>query len=153
MLKEGVIAPVFTLLNQENKEVSLDEFKGKKVVIYFYPKDNTPGCTLQACSFRDAYEDYLDINLPVLGISMDDSKTHASFAQAQQIPYHLLADTSGDVVRAYDVWQKKVRDGNEYMGIVRTTYLVNEEGIIEKTYENVEPSKNAEEILSYVKSL
>lgn len=151
MLKQGMKAPEFALLNQEEKVVSLNDYLGQKVVVYFYPKDNTPGCTVQACTFRDAYADYQEISVPVIGISMDDAQTHAGFALQQQIPYNILADTTGEVVKAYNVWQKKVRDGQEYMGIVRTTYLVDEKGFIEKVYENVEPSKNAEEILAYIK--
>lgn len=152
MLIEGMKAPEFTLENQEGKKVSLADYKGHKVVVYFYPKDATPGCTTQACSFRDAYEDYKKLNVVVLGISKDAPKSHSNFATKQGLPFYLLSDTEGTTVEAYGVWQLKKMAGNEYMGIVRTTFLVDENGMIEKIYEKVKPEENAEEILSYLRS-
>lgn len=153
MLKEGMKAPEFNLPDQKENMISLGDFKGQKVVVYFYPKDATPGCTAQACSFRDAYEDYKTLNVPIVGISMDDSSSHATFASKQELQFHLLADTEGETIKDYDVWQLKVKDGNEYMGIVRTTYLIDEKGMIEKVYEQVKPEENAKEILEYLKSI
>lgn len=150
MLKEGMKAPKFSLLDQNENIVSLSNFKGQKIVVYFYPKDATPGCTAQACSFCDAYEDYRTLNVPIIGISMDSSSSHANFASKQELQFYLLADTEGKAIKDYDVWQLKVKDGNEYMGIVRTTYLINENGIIEKVYDKVNPDENAKEILMYL---
>lgn len=153
MLKEGMKAPEFSLQDQNKNMVTLSNFKGQKIVVYFYPKDATPGCTAQACSFRDAYEDYKTLNVPIIGISMDSSSSHANFASKQELQFHLLADTEGKAIKDYDVWQLKVKDGNEYMGIVRTTYLINENGIIEKVYDKVNPEENAKEILEYLNNI
>lgn len=151
MLKEGTKAPEFELLNQKGESIALKNYLGQKLVVYFYPKDDTPGCTTQACNFRDAYEDYSLLNVPIIGISMDSVDSHASFAASKRLPFDILADITGETVRSYDVWHEKERDGNKYMGIVRTTYLIDERGFIEKVYEKADPEENTKEILEYLK--
>ena len=151
MLKEGTKAPEFELLNQKGESIALKNYLGQKLVVYFYPKDDTPGCTTQACNFRDAYEDYSLLNVPIIGISMDSVDSHASFAASKRLPFDILADITGETVRRYDVWHEKERDGNKYMGIVRTTYLIDERGFIEKVYEKADPEENTKEILEYLK--
>lgn len=150
MLKEGVKAPEFTLPDKDGKEVSLKDFRGQKVVVYFYPKDSTPGCTKQACAFRDAYAEYEKLHVPVIGISKDSVKSHGNFASKQELPFILLSDPELSAIQAYDVWKEKKLYGKVSMGVVRTTYLIDEEGMIEKVYEKVKPEKNAGEILEYL---
>ncbi len=153
MLKEGTKAPEFTLLDKEGKEVSLKDFLGHKVVVYFYPKDSTPGCTRQACAFRDAYGEYERLGVPVIGISKDSVKSHQNFAAKQELPFYLLSDPEKAVLEAYDVWKEKKMYGKVSMGVVRTTYLIDENGIIEKAYGRVKPDTNAQEILEYLGTL
>ena len=150
MLKEGKKAPEFTLPDKDGKEVSLKDFRGQKVVVYFYPKDSTPGCTKQACAFRDAYAEYEKLHVPVIGISKDSVKSHGNFAAKQELPFILLSDPELSAIQAYDVWKEKKLYGKVSMGVVRTTYLIDEEGMIEKVYEKVKPEKNAGEILEYL---
>ncbi|HIU03245.1 MAG TPA: thioredoxin-dependent thiol peroxidase [Candidatus Onthocola gallistercoris] len=151
MLEAGMKAPDFTLLDKEGKEVSLKDFAGKKVVVYFYPKDSTPGCTKQACAFRDAYSDYEQLGVPVIGISKDSVRSHMNFATKQDLPFILLSDPELKAIQAYDVWQEKKLYGKVSMGVVRTTYLIGEDGVIEKVYNKVKPAENAREILDHLK--
>lgn len=147
MLKIGDKAPDFTLKNEENRDIALSNFKGKKVVLYFYPKDNTPGCTKEACSFRDVYDDILEAGAVVIGISKDSVKAHKKFKDKYELPFYLLSDPEHEVIESYGVWQEKKMFGKVYMGIVRSTFIIDEEGIIEKVYPKVKPNEHGEEIL------
>ena len=139
MLKEGTKAPAFTLPDESGNPVSLSDFTGKKVVVYFYPKDNTPGCTRQACAFAAAYEDFKKIDVAVIGISKDSQRSHTNFIKKYELPFILLSDPEREAIEAYDVWQEKKMYGKTSMGVVRTTYIINEEGIIEKVFEKAKP--------------
>ena len=150
MLKEGTKAPAFTLPDESGNPVSLSDFTGKKVVVYFYPKDNTPGCTRQACAFAAAYEDFKKIDVAVIGISKDSQRSHTNFIKKYELPFILLSDLEREAIEAYDVWQEKKMYGKTSMGVVRTTYIINEEGIIEKVFEKAKPDTNAAEILEYL---
>ena len=150
MLKTGEKAPLFALPDQNGQMVALKDFKGKRVVVYFYPKDNTPGCTRQACAFAAAMDRYQAMGVPVIGISRDSSASHARFAQKYHLPFILLSDPEMEAIRAYDVWQEKKLYGKVSMGVVRTTYLVGTDGIIEKVWEKAKPDTNASEILEYL---
>lgn len=150
MLKSGIKAPDFTLSDKDGNAVSLSSFLGKKVVLYFYPKDNTPGCTRQACAFAAAYEGFRAKNIIVIGISKDSTASHQKFADKYNLPFILLSDKELEAIKAYDVWQEKKMCGKVGMGVVRTTYIIDENGIIEKVMEKVKPDTNAEEILEYL---
>ena len=151
MLEPNTKAPDFTLNDKDGNPVSLSDFKGKKVVLYFYPKDNTPGCTRQACAFAAAYEDFKKLDVPVIGISKDSAESHRKFAEKHGLPFILLSDPDLQAIQAYDVWQEKKLYGKVSMGVVRTTYIINENGLIEKTMPKVKPDTNAAEILAYLK--
>ncbi|MBR6558967.1 MAG: thioredoxin-dependent thiol peroxidase [Clostridia bacterium] len=150
MLKEGMKAPDFTLFDKDGKEVSLSDFLGKKVVLYFYPKDNTPGCTRQACAFAGAYTAFKDKNIEVIGISRDSIASHVKFAEKHSLPFVLLSDPEVKAAEAYGVWQEKKLYGKVSMGIVRTTFIIDESGNIEKVMPKVKPDTNAAEILEYL---
>ena len=150
MLAQGVKAPDFTLPDKDGNEVSLSSFLGKKVVLYFYPKDNTPGCTRQACAFAAAYEGFKAKDIVVIGISRDSVASHAKFAEKYSLPFILISDKDLEVIKAYDVWQEKKMCGKVGMGVVRTTYIIDEKGYIEKVMEKVKPDTNAMEILEYL---
>ena len=150
MLSVGEKAPDFTLQDQNGKEVRLSDFLGKKVVLYFYPKDNTPGCTRQACAFAAAYRQFQTLDAVVIGISKDSAASHAKFAQKHDLPFILLADPELEAIQAYDVWAEKKLCGKVSMGVVRTTYIIDEQGVIEKVMPKVKPDTNAEEILAYL---
>lgn len=150
MLQIGMKAPEFTLLNQMGEAVSLSDFKGKKVVLYFYPKDNTPGCTRQACAFAAAYEGFRTKDIVVIGISKDSVASHLKFVQKYELPFILLSDPEHSVIESYGVWQEKKLYGKVSMGVVRSTYIIDENGMIEKAMEKVKPDTNATEILSYL---
>lgn len=150
MLEVGVKAPEFELQDKDGNLVSLSDFKNKKVVLYFYPKDNTPGCTKQACSFRDNYEEFKSKDVVVIGISKDTVKSHARFAEKNDLPFILLADPELEVIQAYDVWKEKKLYGKVSMGVVRTTYIIDENGMIEKVYDKVKTDKNVVEVLEYL---
>ena len=150
MLEVGMKAPEFTLNDKDGKAVSLSEFKGKKVVLYFYPKDSTPGCTKQACAFAGAYDVYKEMGVEVIGISKDSVKSHSNFATKYELPFVLLSDPELQVIQAYDVWKEKKLYGKVSMGVVRTTYVIDEEGVIEHVMPKVKPDTNAEEILKYL---
>ena len=150
MLEVGVKAPNFRLQDKDGNEVSLSDFKNKKVVLYFYPRDNTPGCTKQACAFRDRYEQFTEKDVVVIGISKDSVKSHSNFATKHELPFVLLSDPDLEAIKAYDVWQEKKLYGKTSMGVVRTTYIIDENGMIEKVYNKVKTDKNEEEILEYL---
>ncbi len=148
-MKEGTLAPGFTLKDKNGKEISLSDFRGKKVVLYFYPKDNTPGCTRQACAFAGAYNEFRDIDAEVIGISRDSVASHEKFAEKHGLPFILLSDPELEAIKAYGVWQEKKLYGKTSMGVVRTTFIINGDGIIEKVMPKVKPDTNAQEILDY----
>lgn len=148
MLKAGQKAPNFKLQDKNGNEVSLSDFLGKKVVLYFYPKDNTPGCTRQACAFATLYKEFQDRNIEVIGISKDSVASHVKFAEKHSLPFVLLSDPELLAIKAYEVWQEKKMCGKVSMGVVRTTFIIDEQGNIEKIFPKVKPDTNAEEILS-----
>lgn len=148
MLEIGSKAPEFTLKDKEGKEVSLSDFLGKKVVVYFYPKDNTPGCTRQACAFSGLYKEFKNKNVEVIGISKDSVSSHQKFAEKHNLDFVLLSDLELDAIKAYGVWQEKKLYGKVSMGVVRTTFIIDEEGNIEKVMPKVKPDINASEILA-----
>lgn len=150
MLEVGMKAPAFTLLDKNGAEVSLADFLGKKVVLYFYPKDNTPGCTRQACAFAAAYEDFKKDDIVVIGISKDSVASHVKFAEKHSLPFILLSDPERLAIEPYGVWQEKKMCGKVGMGVVRTTFIIDEEGNIEKVMPKVKPDTNAAEILAYL---
>ena len=150
MLEIGMKAPEFTLSDQGGNAVSLSEFVGKKVVLYFYPKDNTPGCTRQACAFAAAYEGFKARDVAVIGVSKDSVASHLKFAQKYDLPFILLSDPELQAIQAYDVWQEKKLYGKVSMGVVRTTFIIDAQGNIEKVMPKVKPDTNAAEILSYL---
>lgn len=152
MLQEGSQAFLFTLFDSNKNEVSLKDFFGKKVVLYFYPKDNTPGCTKQACAFASAYDVFKKEDIVVIGISKDSTTSHQKFAQKYDLPFLLLSDPDLIAIQGYDVWKEKKLYGKSFMGVMRSTFIINEEGIIEKVFEKANPAKNAEDILLYLKN-
>ena len=150
MLEAGMKAPAFTLSDKDGHAVSLSDFAGKKVVLYFYPKDNTPGCTRQACAFAAAYDGFKAANVVVIGISKDSVASHQKFAQKYELPFILLSDPELQAIQAYGVWQEKKLYGKVSMGVVRTTFIIDEQGNIEKVMPKVKPDTNATEILAYL---
>lgn len=150
MLEVGMKAPQFTLPDKDGNMVSLTDFIGKKVVLYFYPKDNTPGCTRQACAFAGAYESFKDNDIVVIGISKDSVASHKKFAEKYDLPFILISDKELDAIQAYGVWQEKKLYGKVSMGVVRTTFIIDENGNIEKIMPKVKPDTNAAEILEYL---
>lgn len=151
MLEPNTKAPDFTLPNQNGEMVSLSDFLGKKVILYFYPKDNTSGCTRQACAFAAANAELEEAGAVVIGISKDSVASHQKFVQKQNLPFILLSDPELQAIEAYGVWQEKKLYGKVSMGVVRTTYLIDEQGMIEKVMPKVKPDTNAAEILEYLK--
>lgn len=147
MLEVGTMAPDFTLLNQNGEEISLSQYRGQKVILYFYPKDNTPGCTKQACGFAQLYPDFVKKGAVILGVSKDSVKSHKKFEEKYQLPFTLLSDSDLVAIQAYDVWKEKNMYGKKVMGVVRTTYLINEERIIEKAYTKVKAAQNPNDML------
>lgn len=152
-LSVGKKAPLWTLPDQTGAEHSLADYKGQWIVLYFYPKDDTPGCTKEACSFRDNLPKFKKTKAMVFGVSADPVKKHAKFVEKFSLSFPLLADEEKKVVEAYGVWAKKKFMGREYMGILRTTFLIDPEGKIAKIYENVKPETHAEEVLADLKGL
>lgn len=151
MLETGIKAPDFTLPDKDGNSVSLSDFLGRKVVVYFYPKDNTPGCTKQACGFAANYQQFREMDVAVIGISKDSAASHLKFAQKYDLPFIILSDTELQAIQAYDVWKEKKLYGKTSMGVVRTTYVIDENGVIEKVMPKVKPDTNAAEILEYLK--
>jgi peroxiredoxin Q/BCP len=148
LLTVGSKAPEFTTTNQDGQPLSLSDFRGKKVILYFYPKDNTSGCTKEACAFRDHFARFKERHVEILGVSVDDVKSHRAFAQKYNLPFPLLADTDKRIVQAYGVWGEKSLYGKKYMGTSRVTYLIAEDGTIAAVFPKVKPEKHAEEILA-----
>lgn len=147
MLAIGTKAPSFELLDQDGQKHSLQEYKGKKVILYFYPKDNTSGCTKEACEFKENYPQFQEKGAVILGISKDSVTSHKKFQEAFQLPFTLLSDPDLEAIRAYEVWVEKSMYGRKYMGVERSTYLINEEGIIEKTFQKVKPINHSKDVL------
>lgn len=147
MLETGTKAPGFTLPDQNGKEHSLEEFRGKKIILYFYPKDNTPGCTSQACGFGELYPQFTEKGAVVIGISKDSIASHKKFEEKYNLPFLLLSDTELSAIKAYDVWQEKNMYGKKTMGVVRTTYLIDENGIIVKAFGKVKAAENPAQML------
>ena len=150
MLEVGMKAPDFTLLDKRGNSVSLSDFLGKKVVLYFYPKDSTPGCTRQACAFAQNHSNFEDKNVVVIGVSKDSVASHLRFAEKYELPFVLLSDPELQAIQAYGVWQEKKLYGKVSMGVVRSTYLIDEQGVIEKVMPKVKPDTNAAELLAYL---
>ena len=150
MLEAGKKAPDFELPDKDGNLVRLSDFLGKKVVLYFYPKDNTPGCTRQACAFADAYERFRTKDVVVIGISKDSTASHQRFAAKYELPFLLLSDPERKAIQAYDVWQEKKLYGKVSMGVVRSTYLIDEMGTIEQVMSKVKPDTNAADLLIYL---
>lgn len=150
MLEVGMKAPEFSLPDKEGRLVSLADFAGKKVVLYFYPKDNTPGCTRQACAFGEAYEQFQKKNVVVIGVSRDSVASHQRFAEKYDLPFLLLSDPELTAIQAYGVWQEKKKCGKVSMGVVRTTFVIDEAGVVERVMPKVDPDTNAQELLTYL---
>ena len=150
MLEIGTVAPAFTLPDKEGKLVSLKDFAGKKVVLYFYPKDSTPGCTRQAQAFRDAFAQFVEAGAVVIGISKDSVKSHLNFATKQELPFVLLSDTEHTVLEAYEVWQEKKLYGKVSMGVVRSVYVIDEEGKVAAAWTKVKTEQSAVDALNFV---
>jgi len=149
----GKQAPDFVLKNQDSENISLKDFRGKNVVLYFYPKDMTPGCTTQACDFRDNYERFKDTNTVILGISPDPVERHQQFIEKHDLPFHLLADEDQEVAELYGVWQLKKHFGREYYGIVRSTFIIDEEGILQDEMRNVRVKGHVDRALKAINAL
>jgi peroxiredoxin Q/BCP len=146
-LKENEIAPDFELLNQDSENVQLSQYRGQNVVLYFYPKDDTPGCTTEACGFRDNYDKFKENNIIIFGVSPDSAKSHTKFIEKFQLPFPLLADVEHKVCELFGVWGLKTMMGKEYYGVLRTTFVISPEGKILKIFENVKPTNHFQEIL------
>lgn len=152
-LTVGDNAPDFVVQDQAGEEQSLKKYKGKWILLYFYPKDDTPGCTKEACAFRDRFPAFKKLDAVVLGVSIDTPKKHVKFIEKYQLPFTLLADVNKELVTVYDVWGKKKFMGREYLGTFRTSFLINPRGKIAKIYEDVKPEQHAEEVLADLQSL
>ncbi len=150
MLTEGSTAPDFTLPDKDNNDVTLSSFRGKKVVLYFYPRDNTPGCTRQACAFAANYNSFSEHNAVVIGISKDSVSSHFRFAEKNALPFILLSDPNLTAIRDYGVWQEKKLYGKTSMGIVRTTFIIDEDGVVRKIMPKVKPDTNANDVLEWL---
>lgn len=150
MLEAGIKAPDFSLPDQNGTMHTLEEYKGRKVILYFYPKDNTPGCTKQACGFGELYPQFMEKDAVVIGISKDTVASHKKFEEKFNLPFTLLSDTELEVIKAYDVWKEKKNYGKVSMGIVRTTYLIDENGIIVKGFDKVKAADNPAQMLALI---
>lgn len=150
MLEIGKKAPDFTLLDQNGNTVSLSDYKGKKVILYFYPRDNTPGCTKQACGFAEHYPQFMEKGAVVLGVSKDSVASHKKFEEKYQLPFTLISDPELVAIQAYDVWKEKNMYGKKVMGVVRTTYLIDEEGMIVKAFGKVKAADNPIQMLNEI---
>lgn len=146
-LKEGDKAPEFAGVNEKGEEISLSDYRGKKLVLYFYPKDNTPGCTAEACNLRDNYQALKDAGYEILGVSPDSERKHQNFIDKYELPFPLIADTDKEILQKYGVWGEKQMYGRTYEGVFRTTFLIDEEGKIEKVFKKVKTKAHAEQIL------
>jgi peroxiredoxin Q/BCP len=150
LLQAGQKAPAFKATDQDGKSVTLEEYLGKKVILYFYPKDDTPGCTREACAFRDNFPNFKKVNAEVLGVSVDSESKHKKFVEKYTLPFRLVSDEGKEIVEAYGVWGLKKFMGREYMGTNRVTYLIDEKGVIEHVWPKVKPETHAEELLNYL---
>ena len=148
VIQEKTKAPDFTLMDEKGQQINLSDFMGKPVVLYFYPKDDTPGCTTEACSFRDDYSLYTDAGAVILGVSPDSEKSHAKFAGKHHLPFTLLADEGHKICELYGVWGRKKFMGKEYDGVFRTTFLIDARGMIAKVFEGVKPVEHSAEVLA-----
>ncbi len=152
MLEKGTKAPEFILKDKDGNEVALSDFAGKRVVLYFYPKDNTPGCTKQACGFAGMYDEFIELDVPVIGVSKDSAASHQRFVDKYNLPFTLLSDPELEVIKAYDVWKEKKLYGKTSLGVVRTTYIIDANGIIEEVMPKVKPDTNAADVLNYLRN-
>jgi len=152
-ISEKIQAPDFSLPDENNVTHKLSDFRGRPVVLYFYPKDDTPGCTTEACNFRDNYDAYVEADLLILGVSPDTPKSHAKFKQKYSLPFSLLADEGHKICEMYGVWGIKKRYGREYEGVFRTTFLIDSNGKVAKVFENVKPADHSEEVLQVVNNM
>lgn len=146
-LTEGDKAPDFSGRNQEGKSITLNDLRGKKVILYFYPKDDTTGCTLEACNLRDNYDDLIKRGFEVIGVSPDSEKSHTKFIGKYNLPFHLIADTEKKILKEYGAWGIKKMYGKDYEGVLRTTFVINEEGVIEKVFTKVDTKNHTKQIL------
>ena len=147
MLETGQKAPAFSLPDQNGKIHTLEEYRGKKVILYFYPKDNTPGCTKQACNFGELYPQFTQKGAVVLGVSKDSVASHKKFAEKYNLPFPILSDPETEMIQSYGVWQEKINYGKTYMGIVRSTYLIDEDGVVVKAFGKVKAAENPAKML------
>lgn len=150
VLKSGQQAPNFSLKDHQGNVHQLSDYKGQSVVVYFYPKDDTPGCTKEACSFRDSYDDFREAGVEIIGISPDNEKSHTKFVEKFQLPFVLLSDPDHNVCEAYGVWGLKKFMGREYEGVFRTTFVIGPDGVIKRVFENVKPEDHSQEVISEV---
>ena len=150
MLAEGTKAPLFTLADQNGNNVNLSDFRGQKVVLYFYPKDNTPGCTKEACSIRDNMPDFSRLNVKILGVSRDSGESHRKFIEKQNLNFTLLSDPEHKVMEEYGAWGEKTLYGKKSMGVIRSTFVINEDGVIEKVYKKINTSTHGEDLKKYL---
>jgi peroxiredoxin Q/BCP len=150
VLEVGQKAPEFSLVDNEGQAHRLSDYQGQTIVVYFYPKDDTPGCTKEACSFRDSYEDYRKAGVEIIGISPDSEKSHSKFKKKHDLPFVLLSDPEHQVCEAFGVWGLKKMYGREYEGVFRTTFIIGPDGTIKRVFENVKPSDHSEEVLAEV---
>ncbi|MFW6289781.1 MAG: thioredoxin-dependent thiol peroxidase [Mariniphaga sp.] len=146
-LKKGDKAPGFRGVNQDGKEIKLEDFTGKKLILYFYPKDNTSGCTAEACNLNDNYNSWLEKGFEVVGVSPDSMESHRKFKEKYDLQFDLIADTEKEILKAYDVWGEKSMYGKKYMGVLRTTFIIDENGIIERVFEKVETKDHTNQII------
>jgi len=153
MIKENAKAQKFELLNQDGETVKLDDFAGKPLILYFYPRDNTPWCTTEACNFRDDYAVYQDLGIEIVGVSPDDEKSHTKFVTKYDLPFTLLADVEHAVCEEYGVWAKKKNFGKEYFGVNRTTFLIDKKGVVARVFKGVKPASHSSEVIAAVKEL
>ena len=148
MIKEGEKAPDFKGINQNGEEIKLSDFKGKKLVLYFYPKDNTAGCNAEACNLRDNYNEFIKLGYEIIGVSPDNQKAHQKFIEKFDLPFNLIADTEKEILQKYGVWGEKKMYGRTYMGVMRTTFLIDENGIVEKVFKKVKTKQHSEQIFT-----
>ena len=153
MIEEGKKAPAFKLKNQDGKTVSLGDFKGKNVVLYFYPKDNTSGCTKEACSFRDKFPTFKKAKAVILGVSADSVESHKKFAEKYDLPFDLLSDEDKSVLEKYGVWKEKSMYGRKYMGVERSTFIIDKKGKIKKIFRKVKVDKHNDEVMNAIKEI
>lgn len=152
MLKEKDKAPDFTLLSDDGKKISLRDFRGKKVILYFYPKDNTSGCTREACAFRDSIKYFEKNNIAVIGVSKDNIESHKKFKEKHSLPFTLLSDESLDVIKAYDAWKEKSMYGKKFMGVQRSTFIIDEKGYIKHIFPKVKVDGHIDEIIKLIEN-